>query len=249
MATHAASASREVPGEPTKMSTSLVDTASAAIQGFGPINRIHQHLCAFHFYGDDMTRQVEAHHYCAHQNEEVRQCLIYDGPDTKARLIGLEYIVSENLFLTLPDEEKRLWHSHEYEVKSGALFMPGIPGPIQRQDMEKVVKTYGKVFHFWQVDKGHTLPLGLPQVMMALTRDGQLYDHLKADVEKRHGVSFEEEREKRAYMKGLEHGIHPLANGGGKGVKLVIRETDCKPPQQQQEHHETSNHSVPRVFV
>ncbi|CAM8985399.1 unnamed protein product [Rhodiola kirilowii] len=251
MAIHAASSeSREVPGERTQIGIGLVDYASAAIQGFGPINKIHQHLCAFHFYGHDMTRQVEAHHYCAHQNEEMRQCLIYDGPDANARLIGLEYIVSENLFSTLPDSEKPLWHSHEYEVKSGVLFMPRVPGPIQRQDMEKVVKTYGKVFHFWQVDKGDKLPLGLPNVMMALTRDGQLYDHLKEDVEKRYGVLFEAEREQRAYMKGLEHGIHPLANGGGKGIKLVIKETDCNPRQ----HHENgsgsgSNNSARRVFV
>ncbi|KAA8548329.1 hypothetical protein F0562_000013 [Nyssa sinensis] len=168
----------EVPGEPTHTSTALLETATATIQGFGPINKIHQHLCA---------------------------------PDADARLIGLEYIVSEELFLTLPDEEKRMWHSHEYEVKSGVLFMPGMPGPIQRQDLEKVCKTYGKVFHFWQVDK---------------------------DVEKGFGVSFDKERENRAYMTGPAHGIHPLANGGGKGLKTVLREVDCKPVD-----------SVPRVFV
>ena len=73
-----------------------------------------------------MSRQVEAHHFCAHQNEEMRQCLIYDSPEKKARLIGLEYIISENLYLTLPDQEKRLWHSHLYEVKSGLFVMPNI---------------------------------------------------------------------------------------------------------------------------
>lgn len=25
---------------------------------FAPVNRIHEHLCAFHFYAHDMTRQV-----------------------------------------------------------------------------------------------------------------------------------------------------------------------------------------------
>lgn len=125
-----------------------------------------------------MTRQVEAHHFCSHQNEEMRQCLIYDSPESDGRLIGVEYLVSEKLFMTLPDDEKAMWHSHEYEVKSGMLFMPGIPGPIQRKDMEKVAKTYGKTFHFWQVDKGHTLPLGIPQLMAAFTRDNQLYHHL-----------------------------------------------------------------------
>ncbi|GMY32190.1 oil body-associated protein 1A-like [Fagus crenata] len=228
----------EVPGEPTQTGSAFIETATATIQNFAPIKKIHQHLCAFHFYAYDMTRQVEAHHYCAHQNEEMRQCLIYDSPNADARLIGLEYVVSENLFLTLPDEEKPLWHSHEYEVKSGLLFMPGVSGPIERQDMEKVVKTYGKVFHFWQVDKGDNLPLGLPQVMMAFTRDGQLYEELVKGIESRYGISVSKERENRAYMSGPTHGIHPLANGGGKGLKTELREIDCKPTD-----------SVPRVFV
>ncbi|KAJ0939855.1 putative Oil body-associated protein [Helianthus annuus] len=63
-----------------------------------------------------------------------------------ARLIGLEYIVTEELFLTLPDTEKPMWHSHEYELKSGVLFLPG---PVEQKDLEKVAKTYGKTIHFW----------------------------------------------------------------------------------------------------
>ncbi|KAJ9701241.1 hypothetical protein PVL29_006544 [Vitis rotundifolia] len=228
----------EVPGEPTHTTTALLETATSAIQGFGPINKIHQHLCAFHFYGHDMTRQVEAHHFCAHQNEEMRQCLIYDGPEADAKLIGLEYIISENLFMTLTDMEKPLWHSHEFEVKSGVLFMPRMPALVERQDLEKVCKTYGKTIHFWQVDRGDNLPLGLPQIMMALTRDGQLDEKLARDCGKRFGVIFDKERENRAYMKGPEHGIHPLANGAGKGLQTKLREVDCKPTE-----------SVPRVFV
>jgi len=229
----------EVPGEPKKTTTTLREKATAAIQGFGPVNKIQQRLCAFHFYAHDMTRQLEAHHYCGCQNEEMRQCLIYDSDESDARLIGIEYIVSEELFLTLPDEEKPMWHSHEFEVKGGYLFMPGVPGPIQRKDLEKVCKSYGKTIHFWQVDRGDNLPLGIPQVMMALTRDGQLFDHLAQDVEKRYGVDFLEERKNRAYMEGLKHGIHPLANAAGKGLRTVLRETDCKPPAE----------SGPRVFV
>ncbi|ERN20052.1 hypothetical protein AMTR_s00071p00189860 [Amborella trichopoda] len=121
-----------------------------------------------------MARQVQAHHYCSHPSEDMRQCLIYDSPDADARLIGVEYIISESLFLTLPDQEKKLWHSHEYEVKSGTLFMPGVPGPLQHREMEKLCKSYGKAIHFWQIDKGDSLPLGPPSLMYALTTDGQL---------------------------------------------------------------------------
>lgn len=86
-------------------------------------------------------------------------------------------------------------------------------------------------------------PLGLPRAMCNFSYFGayiicniSLSD---AGVEKRYGISVNEERENRAYITGPTHGIHPLANGGGKGLKTELREVDCKPPPD----------SVPRVFV
>ncbi len=127
-----------LPGEPTQTSTMLVEKAAAVMQSFKPINRIHCHLCAFHFYAYDMSRQVEAHHYCTHYNQDMRQCAIFDSPEADARLIGVEYIISEKLFNTLSDEEKKLWHSHDYEVKGGILFMPGVPKALERKELEEV---------------------------------------------------------------------------------------------------------------
>jgi hypothetical protein len=43
------------------------------------------------------------------------QCVIYDANKSGSRLIGIEYIVSERIFETLPEDEK-LWHSHRHEV-------------------------------------------------------------------------------------------------------------------------------------
>ena len=60
--------------------------------------------------------------------------MLYDSPAKNARLIGVEYMISPRLFATLDAEEKRLWHSHVFEVKSGMLVMPqgladaGVPG-------------------------------------------------------------------------------------------------------------------------
>lgn len=31
---------------------------------------------------------------------------------------GVEYVISEKVFKTLPQEEKQLWHSHEFEVRT-----------------------------------------------------------------------------------------------------------------------------------
>jgi hypothetical protein len=49
-------------------------------------------------------------------------------------------------------------------------------------------------------------------------------------VEKKFGVSFQKERENRAYMSGPAHGIHPLVNAAGKGFKTEIREVDLPDP-------------------
>lgn len=34
-------------------------------------------------------------------------------PASGARLIGIEYIITERLFRELPEEEKKYWHSHQ----------------------------------------------------------------------------------------------------------------------------------------
>ncbi|KAL3685681.1 hypothetical protein R1sor_003703 [Riccia sorocarpa] len=219
---------QDLPGETTKTSTMLKEKGAAVMQSFKPLNQIHQHLCAFHFYAYDMRRQVEAHHYCTHYNEDVHQCAIFDSDQDNARLIGVEYIVTEKLFKTLPDEEKKLWHSHDYEVKSGILFLPRIPQPVEHTVMKELVKTYGKVFHFWQFDRGDSLPLGPPQLMMSFTADGQLHPALAADVEKRYDLSLEEKRRNRADLHGPEGGVHPRANSwtSGKGFATVLREVD-----------------------
>nr|KAJ0207037.1 hypothetical protein LSAT_V11C500278300 [Lactuca sativa] len=73
------------------------------------------------------------------QNEDMRQCLIYDRPVVDAR---------KKNFLTLPDSKKSMWHIHEYEVKSGVLFLPDVPGPVERQDREKRQKLTGRRFTF-----------------------------------------------------------------------------------------------------
>ncbi|CAI9272697.1 unnamed protein product [Lactuca saligna] len=62
-----------------------------------------------------------------------------------------------------------------------------------------------------QVDRGDQLPLGLPQVMMALIRDGFTLISLK-------------ERDNRAYMEGLSQGIHSKAHADGVGLKTIVRD-------------------------
>lgn len=71
-------------------------------------------------------------------NEDINQCEIFDGNGTDAKLMGLEYIISKKLFDALTADEKKLWHSHVHEVKSGQLVAPGVP-PEKRKDRESIL--------------------------------------------------------------------------------------------------------------
>ena len=87
--------------------------------------------------------QVRVHHFCSHLNKDVRQCILTDSGDRGARIIGIEYMISKELFEGLDPEEKKLWHSHDYEVHSGTLSTPGLPPVIANQDLKDVQNLYG----------------------------------------------------------------------------------------------------------
>jgi hypothetical protein len=130
------------------ISTRIAATLDAVLtlDSFGPINGIHQHLCGLHIYAHDPSRAVRAHHYCSHLRPDLHQCVIYDSDQPGARLIGVEYVIPEEAFVKLPEDEKKVrrvismrirqgqscfctalteqyWHSHKYEVESGMLVL------------------------------------------------------------------------------------------------------------------------------
>ncbi|RUS17485.1 DUF1264-domain-containing protein [Endogone sp. FLAS-F59071] len=218
---NAPSHGEKIEGGTSKSMTSTVfGSASSLLQSFAPVQQICEHLCAFHFYSHDMTRQVEAHHFCSHINEDMRQCLIYDSDEPNARLIGVEYVISARLFDGLPEDEKKYWHSHNYEVKSGILIMPLpslTPSSLEKAAVERLVATYGKTWHFWQVDRGDTLPLGPAQLMMSFTNDNQLNPSLLRDRDILHCVDTAEKRAERADIP--PHTPHEGADHWEKGVE------------------------------
>jgi hypothetical protein len=139
--------------------------------------------------------------------------LIYDSCAPGARLIGVEYMIPKDKYLKLDPMEQKLWHSHEYEVKSGMLILPtpeshkhsqkgkDVWENLETQAMEQVVGLYGKLFHFWEVDRGDELPLGLPRLMGSLTQDEQLdLDSALADRNKRFGVDHKRKAELRKHI-------------------------------------------------
>ncbi|HDS1735603.1 MULTISPECIES: OBAP family protein [Pseudomonas] len=163
----------DTPGRPESATTKLLEAGAATLQSKPPIEAINAYLDGFHFYNGHPDVQMEAHHYCSILNEDVIQCVIFDGNRKDAKIMGVEYIIDEKLFAELPTKEKAMWHSHGYEVSSGQLIAPGIPAPAEHALMQRLAHTYGKTWHTWHTDQDKALPVGVPQLMMGFTADGQ----------------------------------------------------------------------------
>ena len=187
----------QAPGAVASAKTKVLEAGSALMQGKQPLEALNVYVNGFHFPNGDMSAQMEAHHYCAVVNEEVNQCVIFDGNGKDAKIMGIEYIISRKLFEGLPAEEKKLWHSHVHEVKSGQLIAPGIPQKAEHEFMEKMVDTYGKTWHTWHTDRNLGLPLGHPLLMMGFTADGQANAQRVAERDGRFGADSEAKRKDR----------------------------------------------------
>lgn len=204
------------------------DAAAARPLLPGPLQSIHAHVCGFHFYSGDRSRALRVEHYCSHRSADVFQCVIYDSDRADARLIGIEYIISEALFTGLPAEEKKLWHSHRYEVMSGLLVAPGVTAAAEQELMQELVNTYGKTWHLWQVDRGDVLPLGLPQLMMGFTADGQADPRMVAARDREQQIDSAKLKAGRA---GLDvRPIVPGADGWQQGPAFQIDDGLLHPP-------------------
>ena len=156
------------------------------------------------------------------------QCILYDSEKKDARLIGVEYIVSARIFESLPADEKKLWHSHNYEVKSGVLTAPGAPETTEKDLMKVLIGTYGKTWHTWQVDRGDKLPLGIPQLMMAFIKDGQLDPKVAAERDQLYSISVAAKKAARADIPDAK--IDPGADAWQKGsaVQLDLKTVSAK---------------------
>lgn len=214
-----------VPGAPKTASTRLLEAGAKVLQHNSPLAPMDIHLVGFHPLKDDPQHQMEAHHFCRQVNEDFAQCVLFDGHRADARLNGIEYIISEQLFNGLPAHEKRFWHPHNAEILSGQLVGPGLPDVAEKALMRKKMNSYGKTWHVWM--EPDQLPLGPAQLAWSFNRDGELDPAKLAQRDRKLDIDTAKKRAERAELAQLarpQSGVDALAGTfpGSKPIPGVV---------------------------
>jgi hypothetical protein len=168
-----------------------------------PLGNHHLHFCGIHCAKKDPRIQIITQHYCGMVGKDMHQCLLYDSVGKNARLLGVEYIISDETFRKLPDVEKRYWHPHTYEVLGGGLIAPGMKPDDEMAFMKGLLLTWGKTWHTWP-DPTTPVPMGEPMLMWSLTGEGQDDPKVIAARDKEFGVKTADIPKKRIEAIGYE---------------------------------------------
>lgn len=197
----------EPAGEEKSNKTQVLELGAKALQSSSPLSPFDIYLVGFHPMKDEPERQMEAHHYCNQVNEDFAQCVLFDGNTKDANLNGIEYIISETIYETLPDEERQYWHPHNGEILSGQLVAPGLPDVAEKSLMKSKMNSYGKTWHVWNT--GHEgmppdqLPLGHARLAWSFNRDGEAKPEMIKKRDEKLGISTAETREQRRDLEPL----------------------------------------------
>jgi hypothetical protein len=168
-----------------------------------PAQALHLHFCGIHIAKNNPKFQLVTQHYCMSRSEEMHQCLLYDSTDKNAKLLGVEYIISDRLYRELPDAEKKYWHPHAYEVLAGGLIAPSMQHADELAFMKALLTTWGKSVHTWP-DPSTPVPLGDPLLMWSVNGDDQLDPSVVSARDKEFHVETTKIREDRCKAIGFE---------------------------------------------
>jgi hypothetical protein len=141
--------------------------ATAAAKPVDGYNLPIGHLNAVRHNFDDPSLRVE--HFCKPHDRVMMVCQLYDSASVNATLIGIEYIITQEQYDSLPNREKPYWHAHREELRPDRADprMPELSPEQAQAEMAKLHLTWGKVIITWI--PADDLPSFPPQV--------QLVDH------------------------------------------------------------------------
>jgi Protein of unknown function (DUF1264) len=145
----------------------MTSNATAEAKPVDGYNLPQGHLNAVRHNFDDPSLRVE--HFCKPHDRVMMVCQLYDSNSANATLIGIEYIITQEQYDSLPNREKPYWHAHREELRPERAdpMMPELSPEQAQAEMAKMLPTWGKVIITWI--PSDDLPSFPPQV--------QLVDH------------------------------------------------------------------------
>ena len=145
----------------------MTTNTTAAAKPVDGYNLPQGHLNAVRHIFEDPFLRVE--HFCKPHDRVMMVCQLYDSNSANATLIGIEYIITQQQYDSLPDREKPYWHAHreEFAPNRADPMMPELSSEQAQAEMAKMFPTWGKVIITWI--PSDDLPSFPPQV--------QLVDH------------------------------------------------------------------------
>lgn len=146
------------------------------------VDRLRTRVHAFHAAADDRSAWMESVLALGRVAEGHWEAVLVDGAGD--RIEGVETVLSEERFRALPEEERRLWHSHRHAVKCGEMVAPDVPRAEEDALMRLLARSYGKA---WRTDGP-----GAPRLLMGSTPDAPVDPERLKARDRRLGVSTEE---------------------------------------------------------
>ena len=224
-----------VPGAAKSAKTKTLEAGARLLQGDAPLHGFDIYLVGFHPMKARPEVQMEAHHYCHQVNEDFAQCVLFDGNTSRAKMNGVEYIISEKLFGTLPEAERQYWHPHNGEILSGQLVAPGIPKAAEKSLMKSKMNSYGKTWHVWNTgmaaQAGDPLPLGDPMLAWSFSRDGEILPGMVEQRDRAMGIDTKRTRDGRADLQPLarpQSGVDDLKGKFGRPSEEIPGVVDIR---------------------
>ncbi len=105
-----------------------------------------------------------AHHWCKAVADSMLECQIYDSDAPNAHLVAVETIVNPAAYRSFPAEEQALWHYHKTEIPKVNATLPGLSPAQQKQVVEQISDTYGKIWLLYDPLATGGMPTGRPTV-------------------------------------------------------------------------------------
>lgn len=111
-----------------------------------PQNGFDLHVDAKHYV---KSERVMVHHWCKTMSDKLVECLLFDSDAANANLIGIETIVTNDIWNTFTEKQKAEWHDHATEIIEAEATLPDTPSEEAAKIVEFLKGTHGRVIYIW----------------------------------------------------------------------------------------------------